>query len=109
MLTLLLSVATGQLVESPRAPAQAERPPLERINFSAPRRLVAAGQPVRTPPPGYATPTLFDLTGDGLRDLVVGHFKDGRIKVYPALAEGRFAEGEWLMAGGEIAQVPGVW
>jgi hypothetical protein len=29
--------------------------------------------------------------------------------VYTGLGGGKFAAGDWLMAGGEVAEVPGVW
>ena len=43
------------------------------------------------------------------KDLVVGQFNGGKMKVYRNLGGGKLAEGEWLEADGEIAEVPGVW
>jgi hypothetical protein len=84
------------------------------VSFHAPVRLSASDGPLAVEAPGYAAPTWYDLDGDGLRDLIVGQFKNGQLKVYRQLGRGetglpRLAEGTWLQAGGEVAQVPGVW
>ncbi len=77
--------------------------------FHPPVRLEAGGSPIRVEQPGYACPSLFDVTRDGKPDLVVGQFKDGKMQVFAGLGGGKFAKGEWLMAEGDVAQVPGVW
>lgn len=77
--------------------------------FDAPVRLKAAGEPIRVEEPGYAAPCLVDVDGDGRKDLVVGQFAGGKMKVFRRNADGSFAEGTWLRAGGKIAEVPGVW
>jgi hypothetical protein len=78
-------------------------------SFTAPVRLKAGEAIIRVAEPGYAAPCWHDVDGDGKKDLVVGQFDDGRIKVYRGLGGGQLAAGEWLRAGGEIAEVPGVW
>lgn len=75
----------------------------------APVRLHGGGQAIEVESPGYASPCWADVTGDGKPDLLVGQFKDGKIRVYPGLGKGKLGPGRWLMAGGEVAQVPGVW
>jgi FG-GAP-like repeat len=77
--------------------------------FEAPVRLKANGVPIRVEAPGYAAPCWFDVDGDGKKDLVVGQFNKGKIKSYRNLGNGKFAEGQWLMADGKAAEVPGVW
>jgi hypothetical protein len=77
--------------------------------FHPPVRLSAGGQPIRVESPGYAAPCWADLDGDGRKELLVGQFSQGKIRVYQSLGEGKFAAGEWLMADGAVAQVPGVW
>ncbi len=77
--------------------------------FEKPLRLEAGGQPIKVESPGYAAPCLADLDGDGIKDLLVGQFRGGKIMVYPGQGDGKFAEGVWLEAGGEVAEVPGVW
>jgi hypothetical protein len=46
---------------------------------------------------------------DGRKDLVVGQFRGGKMRVYRSLGEGRLEAGRWLEAGGKVAEVPGVW
>lgn len=77
--------------------------------FTAPLRMQAADQLIKIEPPGYAAPCWADLDGDGHKDLLVGQFAQGRIKVYRNLGEGRLAEGRWLEAAGNVAEIPGVW
>ncbi|MEK7468573.1 MAG: hypothetical protein AAB074_14280 [Planctomycetota bacterium] len=89
-------------------PALAEDPP-RGAEFTAPVRLKAAGEFVRTEEPGYAAPCWADADGDGRKDLIVGQFSGGKMKVYRNLGEGKLAEGRWLEAEGKVAEVPGVW
>jgi len=50
-----------------------------------------------------------DVDDDGKKDLLVGQFNGGKIRVFKNLGDGKLATGEWLMAGGKAAEVPGVW
>jgi hypothetical protein len=77
--------------------------------FQPPVRLKAGGVPIRVESPGYAAPCWVDVDGDGKKDLVVGQFNKGKIKVYRNLGNGKFAEGVWLQADGKDAEIPGVW
>lgn len=77
--------------------------------FEAPVRMKAGDDYVKVESPGYAAPCWHDVDGDGKGDLVVGQFNSGKMKVYKGLGGGKLAPGEWLMAEGKIAQVPGVW
>jgi hypothetical protein len=77
--------------------------------FESPVRLEAEGVPVRVESPGYAAPCWADLDGDGKKDLLVGQFHQGKIRVYRNLGDGKLAAGEWLQAEGAVAEVPGVW
>lgn len=77
--------------------------------FQRPVRLMAGGEPVRVERPGYAAPCWADVDGDGKKDLLVGQFNQGKIKVYKNLGGGNLAAGSWLEAEGEVAEVPGVW
>jgi hypothetical protein len=83
--------------------------PQEGPQFHSPVRLQAGEEFVRVESPGYACPGWFDVDGDGREDLAVGQFNGGKIKVHRGLGDGKLAAGEWLQAGGEVAQVPGVW
>jgi hypothetical protein len=77
--------------------------------FHDPVRMEAGGSAIRVESPGYAAPCWVDLDNDGLQDLLVGQFKDGKIHVFRGQAGGKLARGQWLQAGGGVAEVPGVW
>lgn len=77
--------------------------------FEPPVRVRAGDAFVKTEEPGFACPALHDVDKDGKIDLVVGQFLDGKMKVYPGQAGGKFGAGDWLMAEGAVAEVPGVW
>ena len=103
---LQLTLGLCALVSS--ADVDDDPPPAAR--FAAPVRLAAADGPVRVESPGYAAPCWHDVDGDGRKDLVVGQFSGGKMKVYRSLGEEGLAAGEWLRtADGDVAEVPGVW
>jgi hypothetical protein len=77
--------------------------------FQPPVRLKADGAAVRVEAPGYAAPCWADVDGDGKKDLLVGQFNGGKIRVFKNLGDGKFAAGAWLQAEGKPAEVPGVW
>ena len=77
--------------------------------FEAPVRLKAGGKLIKIESPGYASPCWADVDGDGKKDLIVGQFAGGKMKVYRNLGQGRLEKGKWLKAGGKVAEVPGVW
>ena len=79
------------------------------IEFAPPVRLKAGGVPIRVEAPGYASPCLADVDGDGIMDLLVGQFNKGKIQFFKGLGGGKFAKGTWLQAEGKAAEVPGVW
>lgn len=83
--------------------------PAEALDFAKPVRVQAGGAFVRVESPGYAAPCWADIDGDKRKDLLVGQFNRGKIKVYRNLGDGKLAAGEWLETGGRIAEVPGVW
>ncbi len=77
--------------------------------FEAPVRMKAGDSFIACEAPGFACPAFHDVDGDGKKDLAVGQFNDGKIKIYKSTGKGAFAAGEWLQAGGAVAEVPGVW
>lgn len=81
--------------------------------FSQPRQLNGGDKPIEVESPGYAAPSVADLNGDGVPDLLVGQFRDGKLGFYKGSKgeDGKLSFGahEWLQAGGEIAKIPGVW
>jgi hypothetical protein len=79
------------------------------VEFEEPVRLTAGGEVIRVEAPGYAAPSLADMDGDGKKDLLVGQFSKGKIRVYRNEGDFKFAEGKWLEADHKVAEVPGVW
>jgi hypothetical protein len=77
--------------------------------FEPPVRLKAGKAFIRVESPGYACPCLADLKGVGKQQLLVGQFRQGKIRVFDYLGGERFAAGDWLKADGKVAEVPGVW
>jgi hypothetical protein len=77
--------------------------------FQKPTRLKAAGVVIDSGPQwAHSGPCLHDVDRDGRRDLLVGDFS-GQFRFYRNVGtdqEPKFAAGEWLMAGAEIAKVP---
>jgi len=78
-------------------------------DFADPVRLKAGGKAIKVEMPGYAFPCWADVDGDGKKELLVGQFASGKIKVYKHLGDMKFAEGSWLQVNGKPAEVPGVW
>ena len=79
------------------------------VEFADPVRLQGAGEAVRVEAPGYAAPCWADIDADGKKDLLVGQFNGGKIKVYKNLGDDKLAAGDWLQVDGKPAEVPGVW
>jgi hypothetical protein len=80
--------------------------------FHDPVQVMAGGEPIAVESPGFACPTLEDVDGDGLRDLVVGQFKQGKLSFFKNVGTAsapKFEKGVWLMSGDEPALVPDVW
>lgn len=77
--------------------------------FESPVRLMADDEFIRVESPGFTAPCLADMNGDGVKDLLVGQFNKGRIRVFFNKGDLKFEEGRWLEADHKIAEVPGVW
>ena len=94
MFGALVVVLTGAILT--------ESAPLSN-ELNPPVRLEAAGKPIEAMEIGHAAPFVYDFDGDGLKDLLVGQFKDGLLWIYrnegtnskPKLAAGiKFKEGK---------------
>lgn len=111
-LILMAATAAGtQAIGMPRAfgDDDVKTAAVKKPTFAKPVRLMSGGAPVSTEAPGYASPAWYDVNGDGRADLVVGQFNGGKMMAYHQAPDGTLGEGSWLMAGGEVAEVPGVW
>lgn len=78
-------------------------------DFEKPVRLMVGDAAIRVEDPGWACPCWADLHRDGSKQLLVGQFNQGKIRVYNHLSANQFARGQWLKADGKVAEVPGVW
>lgn len=101
MFRTLILVLTGLIPAENIAPSAELEPPV---------RLEAAGKPIDTEI-GHAAPFVCDFDGDGLKDLLVGQFGEGLLRIYrnegtnsePKLAAGvKFKEGkeDWRVPSG---------
>ena len=79
------------------------------LKFSDPVRLKVGDEIIAVEKPGFASPCLSDMDGDGLKDLLVGQFNGGKIMVYKGKEKGEYKAGEFLRADGQTAEIPGVW
>lgn len=76
--------------------------------FEAPFR-VRAGEDYISVDKCHAAPVYEDIDGDGLKELLVGQFQEGRIRLYPNYGTNAapvFKEFEWLKAGDEVLKLP---
>ena len=58
---------------------------------------------------GHAAPHIADFDGDGLDDLLVGQFGDGKLRIYRNVGTNKFPiykQLSWFEAGGELVKVP---
>jgi len=95
----LIAAAIATLLAAPAAFAQ---------ELGKPVRIEADGKPIDTEI-GHATPALYDIDGDGKRDLLVGQFGGGKLKIFKNLGTNtapKFGPEEFLMAGGKIVTTP---
>lgn len=71
-------------------------------------RVLVAGKPIDVDT-GHAAPALHDWDGDGVRDLLVGQFGDGKLRIYKNFGTDkapRYFGFEFFRAGGQDATIP---
>ena len=58
---------------------------------------------------GHAAPCFADIDGDGKKDLLVGQFGEGKLRIYRNVGtdkKPRFEKFTWFKAGGKFGTVP---
>ena|ERR1043166_5058541 len=76
--------------------------------FSPPFRVEAGSKPIDVDV-GHAAPLLVDFDGDGLKDLLVGQFGDGKLRIYKnegSATTPKFSAFAWFKAGSADGKVP---
>ena len=71
--------------------------------------LLADGEPLNVGGVGYATPFVGDFDGDGKRDLLVGQFSSGKLRIYNNEGtdeQPRFNDFEWFQDDAKTGGVP---
>jgi hypothetical protein len=70
--------------------------------------LATAGGKVIKVEIGHAAPIFADYDGDGLKDLLVGQFGEGKMRIYKNVGtqtEPKFDSFTWFEAGGKVAHI----
>ncbi len=78
-----------------------------KIELAPPFVVQAGGKPISVEV-GHSAPILADYDGDGLKDLLVGQFGNGRLRIYKNIGsatEPKFDKFEWFQVGGKPAEV----
>ena len=79
-----------------------------KTQLAAPVLVQAEGGPIDVEV-GHAAPFLADLDGDAKRDLLVGQFGGGKLRIYKNQGtdrEPRFAKYDYMKAGADLGTVP---
>ncbi len=77
-------------------------------SFEAPVQMKADGKVIVTDV-GHSAPYIYDFDGDGVRDLLVGQFGSGKLRIYRnegTNKKPKYGKLEWFKAGGKVATVP---
>lgn len=86
----------------------ADSPPKISKPLEKPVFLKASGKPIDTDI-GHAAPYLCDWDDDGDRDLLVGQFGEGKLRIYTNVGsdqQPRYEGPSWFKAGGEFGTIP---
>lgn len=101
----------GALVVGP-SPTNNNQSPTSRLpywkNLAEPHRILDGSDPINVDV-GHAAPTVFDINKDGLKDLIVGQFGGGKLRIYinkDSNSHPRFDGYEYLRVNGKDVSVP---
>src|SRR5438034_4865653 len=76
--------------------------------LEAPVPIMAEGQPIDVQREGHAAPFVGDFDGDGVLDLLVGQYHEGRLRIYRNIGTNsnpKFDTYTWFKAGGHFGTV----
>ena len=78
-------------------------------DLAPPVLIDSAGKPIDVEGVGHAAPFVGDFDGDGKSDLLVGQFREGKLRIYRNVgtnAQPKFDGYEWFKAGADLGRVP---
>ena len=81
----------------------------DRGELAPPVRVTVAGKPLDVGGVGYAAPFVGDCDGDGVHDLLVGQFAEGKLRIYRNEGTNdrpRFETFTWFLEGKPEGRVP---
>lgn len=98
----------GRQSDAPEPASTGDTALVAPSGFERPVRLEVGGQPIDVDI-GHAAPCVVDWDRDGDRDLLVGQFGEGKLRIYTNVGTDRAPRYEgpsWFEAGGVLATVP---
>jgi hypothetical protein len=81
----------------------------ESNELRQPVPVMVGGEPLDVGRDGHSAPFIGDFDGDGKRDLLVGQYDEGRLRVYHNRGDNgrpRFRDYIWFEADGKPGRVP---
>src|SRR4051794_7533692 len=91
------------------SPAAGDPPLLRQApELASPIQILVGTKPLDVEREGHSAPEVGDFNGDGLRDLLVGQYDQGRLRIYLNTGTNqapRFDDFAWFVAGDEPGRV----